>query len=222
MAGDEVVEEARSSDDERNAQSNAAFQASRQAFREDELRRRQQNEPSNNSVDVEIASASSSNATARGAMTATASINGLGDRAQMERERIARQEAKLAQGINGGLAKAPQASSSSSTSRVIGLSDLPTSDGPSSSRPTNGSTNGNRPSTKPPRLHPLQSAGPFPRDAAGEYYLDGEMRNTHLEIGDPTSDPTFAPQDMMGKVSSNQSFDAPYANSQRCRRIRYP
>jgi tyrosyl-DNA phosphodiesterase-1 len=130
----------------------------------------------------------------------------LSGRAQMEQERIARQKAREAQnGIK------PTASSSvnvkptlpSSNARIATMSDLSSQNaeaGPSSNgvpKPVNNV----RPPPPKPTYHPLQSAEPFPIDAAGEYYLDGEMRHNALSIGSPSTAPTFSPKQIVGKVS---------------------
>lgn len=131
----------------------------------------------------------------------------LSGRAQMELERIARQKAR--EGQNGGSkpsAPPPPSSSNikptaSSGTKIATMADLSRNAeaGPSSSaksRPVNGT----KPSTHPPTHHPLQSTGPFPSDAAGEYYPDGEMRHNALSIGRTTSAPTFSPKQIVGKV----------------------
>jgi tyrosyl-DNA phosphodiesterase-1 len=132
----------------------------------------------------------------------------LSGRAQMEQERIARQKAREAQnGIK------PTASSSinikptlpTGNARIATMSDLSSRNaeaGPSSS--SNGvprPVNNTRPTISRPNYHPLQSPKPFPIDAAGEYYLDGEMRHNALAIGNPSTAPTFSPKQIVGKVS---------------------
>jgi tyrosyl-DNA phosphodiesterase-1 len=72
--------------------------------------------------------------------------------------------------------------------------------GPSTAKTNNGMRPPPPRNTRPSH-HPLQSSGPFPSDAAGEYYLDGEMRHNALSIGNPTSAPTFSPQQVVGKVN---------------------
>lgn len=128
-------------------------------------------------------------------------------RAQMEQERIARQKAR--EGQAGGSKSTPPSVSnvkpalSPGTSRIATMADLPRNAeaGPSTSQPTAKSTNGNKAVVNPPTHHPLQSTGPFPSDAAGEYYLDGEMRHNALSIGRSSTAPTFSPQQIVGKVS---------------------
>jgi tyrosyl-DNA phosphodiesterase-1 len=128
----------------------------------------------------------------------------LSGRAQMEQERIARQKAR--EGQSGS--SQPSASTTSNVkptpstgSRIATMADLSRNAeaGPSSN--TSRATNGSKPSTRPPMHHPLQSTGPFPTDAAGEYYLDGEMRHNALTIGRTSSAPTFSAQQIVGKVS---------------------
>jgi len=125
-------------------------------------------------------------------------------RAQMEQERIARQKAR--EGQSGS--SQPSASTTSNvkptpstTSRIATMADLSRNAeaGPSSNTARN--TNGSKPITRSPTYHPLQSIGPFPTDAAGEYYLDGEMRHNSLTVGRASSAPTFSPQQIVGKVS---------------------
>lgn len=110
------------------------------------------------------------------------------DRAQMEKERLARLATR--QGSNGeGSAKDSPAPASSARP--------PPSSGP-------GPSSRGGPSSPPKTAqsdHPYQGRGPFPRDAAGEYYLDGELRHVALKIGRATSDPTFSPRDVFGNVS---------------------
>lgn len=118
--------------------------------------------------------------------------NQLLDRAQMERERLARQAARQAQAQSSSDPKPALSSSSSggTSARIATLSSLPESQaGPSRQARSSSSS-----------LHPLQSSGPFPSDAAGEYYLDGEMRHSELDIGQPTTAPTFHIDQMIGKV----------------------
>jgi tyrosyl-DNA phosphodiesterase-1 len=133
----------------------------------------------------------------------------LSGRAQMEQERIARQTAREGQTSNSQ----PSASTTSDVkptpstgSRIATMADLSRNAeaGPSSN--TSRATNGSKSTTRPPTYHPLQSTGPFPTDAAGEYYLDGEMRHNALTIGRNTSAPTFSPQQIVGKVSCQSLF----------------
>ena len=129
----------------------------------------------------------------------------LSGRAQMEQERIARQKAR--EGQNGGSKpSAPPSASNikptpSSGTKIATMADLSRNAeaGPSSSA-TSRPVNGARPATYPATHHPLQSTGPFPSDAAGEYYPDGEMRHNALSIGRTTSAPTFSPKQIVGKV----------------------
>ena len=146
----------------------------------------------------------------------------LSDRAQLERERLARQQAKAGGPSSSAHAKtagsstnATPTSSSAPTgtsSRIATFSELAKRDeetaaGPSTSRitaqprPINVASSSGSTSSRPPSHHPLQSRGPFPTDAAGEYFLDGELRHTTLSIGQRDSRPTFSPQDVVGKVS---------------------
>jgi tyrosyl-DNA phosphodiesterase-1 len=122
----------------------------------------------------------------------------LSDRAAMERERLERQAARQAHAIKSAgsytVKKMPaipaaRPSGSSGITTFADLEDKPSESSSSTSRPF------------PKTAHPLQSPGPFPRDAAGEYYLDGEMRHTALKLGHEATEPTFSPEDVFGKVS---------------------
>jgi tyrosyl-DNA phosphodiesterase-1 len=120
----------------------------------------------------------------------------LGDRAAMEKERLERQAARLASSGKGySVVKMPAPSTHrpSGTGGIISLGDIAARSG--SSHTTTGA-----PSSKKSD-HPLRSRGPFPADAGGEYYLDGEMRHTSLSIGNPATEPTFGPADVIGRVS---------------------
>lgn len=97
------------------------------------------------------------------------------DRAQLEKERLARQAAR-----SGHASTHTPSASTSDTVNVKRASAT------ASKRDTG---------------HPLQSSGPSPRDAAGEYYLDGELRHTKLRIGEASSDRTFTAQDVFESVS---------------------
>ena len=142
----------------------------------------------------------------------------LSGRAQMEQERLERQKARAM--ASGKPSTTPAAASGSTPIPTIASgSRSPT--GPSvvktiadldtdSKTGSSGSASTSRPrpvasgSSSRPRVsshHPLQSSGPFPSDAAGEYYLDGELRHTALTIGKPTDAPTFSPKQVVGKVS---------------------
>lgn len=115
------------------------------------------------------------------------------DRAQIERERLARQQAREQKSNGTGNKTAEAAPPRTANGAVASSSTQFTSSGPSS----------NQTSFKavPPSLHPLQGRGPFPKDAAGEYYPDGELRHSALTVVDPTSKPTFNLPDVIGKVS---------------------
>jgi tyrosyl-DNA phosphodiesterase-1 len=130
----------------------------------------------------------------------------LSGRAQMEQERIARQKAREGQ-CGSSQPSASVTSNVKSTpstgSRIATMADLSRNAEAGPSSKTARADNVSRSSTRPtaPTYHPLQSTGPFPTDAAGEYYLDGEMRHNSLTIGRTTSAPTFSPQQIVGKVS---------------------
>ncbi|WVQ73114.1 hypothetical protein IAR50_002678 [Cryptococcus sp. DSM 104548] len=97
------------------------------------------------------------------------------DRAQMEKERLERQAAR------------EKASGKSSGHSV------PSGSSSSSSKPTT-SENVERP--KVPDDHPFQGHN-HPRDAAGELYLNGEMRHTFNKVV-PTREPVFTPRSVIG------------------------
>lgn len=104
------------------------------------------------------------------------------DRAQLERERLARQAARAG----------------ASTSAAAGPSKPPT--GSSHPRPTKPQAREHPQTSARLPNHPLQSKGPLPQDAAGEYYLDGELRHVRLRIGQPSSSRTFSIRDIFREV----------------------
>jgi len=141
-------------------------------------------------------------------------------RAQMEQERIARQKAREGQtgSSQPSVSTVSNAKPTPSTgSRIATMADLSRNAeaGPSSN--TSRATNRSRPTAPPPTYHPLQSTGPFPTDAAGEYYLDGEMRHNALTIGRATPAPTFSAQQIVGKVSCQNLIVVPELTSRKAR-----
>ena len=123
------------------------------------------------------------------------------DRAQMEKERLARQKAREQPGSSAGQGEGAARVARTATGTVTpiaGPGRVTTNAGPSSS---SASSSVNMPSG----LHPFQRAGPFPTDAAGEYYLDGELRHTDLQICKPTSTPTFNLPSIIGKVRCSEA-----------------
>nr|XP_018262379.1 uncharacterized protein I303_05396 [Kwoniella dejecticola CBS 10117]OBR84537.1 hypothetical protein I303_05396 [Kwoniella dejecticola CBS 10117] len=103
------------------------------------------------------------------------------DRAQLERERRERQAAR--QAASGASTPIPSIASVNSRpqpgpARISGMSSIAQS-----------------------AIHPLQGSGPFPNDAAGEYYPDGELRHVALKIGEPSTERTFSPKEVVGKHS---------------------
>ena len=227
-SGDLSVQEI--SDDEEIEKANAVFQASRQAFREEEKRKREtvNSKPTSNSAalpippltlsgtgqtkDVSKLITSEKTSTRLSPVPRSAAGGLLGDRAQMERERLARQAARAAQigGSNGITAEPrvvhiPGPKTSTDGSRIATVSDWnqPQNGAGPSTGFSNGATKVASQSSKSTShaRHPLQSAGPFPSDEAGECYLDGEMRHTALTIGEPTSERTFSPDQVIGDVS---------------------
>lgn len=127
----------------------------------------------------------------------------LSGRAQMEAERIARQKAREAAGpTSGTTSTASSRLPTQTSSRVATMSDLTTrNDAGPSTAPSSSKANGSGQPRRPATHHPLQSPGPFPSDAAGEYYLDGELRHVALTIGQPSQARTFSPQQVVGTVS---------------------
>ncbi|WWC88676.1 uncharacterized protein L201_003589 [Kwoniella dendrophila CBS 6074] len=128
------------------------------------------------------------------------------DRAQLERERRERQAARQA-ASSGPPTPTPTPSAPISTtstrpsvgpSRIAGMTSLSASNNPSDSSSVGPSI---QRSTQTSSLHPLQSTGSVPRDTAGEYYLDGELRHVALTIGNPTTERTFSPQHVVGNHS---------------------
>lgn len=120
------------------------------------------------------------------------------DRAQMEKERLARQKAReeAAPGSQAGPSTERVPRTVMGTVTPIAGSNRASSSANSSAilKGTTAASNGDF------SLHPLQSPGPFPRDAAGEYYLDGELRHTELQICKPTSARTFSLPQVIGEV----------------------
>ncbi|ODN81641.1 hypothetical protein, variant 1 [Cryptococcus amylolentus CBS 6039] len=101
------------------------------------------------------------------------------DRAQMERERLERQAAReKASGKTPGPSAPAGSSRHHSMPSLHNDSQLP----------------------RAANAHPFQGNRPFPRDAAGEYYLSGEMRHTYNKVV-PTQEPIFTPQDVVGAHS---------------------
>lgn len=92
------------------------------------------------------------------------------DRAQLERERLARQEARLR----------PEAQPAPTVPSISSVAMSPQVHG---------------------KRHPLQLNEAPPRDSAGEYYPDGELRHVALQIGDQSSEKTFSIQDVFANVS---------------------
>lgn len=131
----------------------------------------------------------------------------LSDRAKMEEERIARQLARS----GGQPAPAPVSVTTSAPTSAPAAAPAPfRASVPNSAFYANGSTststaNGRSgPSTSRAAIqHPYQARSTFPRDAAGEYYPDGELRHTALTIGEPTSEPTFSAAEIIGNVSAS-------------------
>ncbi|WWD04867.1 hypothetical protein V865_002938 [Kwoniella europaea PYCC6329] len=121
------------------------------------------------------------------------------DRAQLERERRERQAARQA-ALSGTSTPTtatptptPAHTSTAGPSRIAGMSSITSSvssAGPSTPRASQSSS-----------IHPLQSSGPFPSDAAGEYYPNGELRHVALKIGNPTTERTFSPAQIVGNHS---------------------
>ena len=215
------------------ARANQAYQASRQAYRNEESKRRQAAVGSS-STKPEVAqrqhsdlggSSAPTKSTAAAPETVKPSpasdpldakpplqVGGLlGDRARMEQERLARQAARLgtvntSSSPSTSLAtsaihskRAPEASKP----RVATLGDYRAEvvkpSGSAYSGQTTSSSNRPHPTSK--SAHPLQSSGPFPTDAAGEIYLEGEMRHTAMSIGTSSSYRTFTPEQVVGNVS---------------------
>jgi tyrosyl-DNA phosphodiesterase-1 len=128
------------------------------------------------------------------------------DRAQMERDRIARQAARMGTSVKPEVSKPVESRNAvASSSKGASSSNAASSYRaiPSSSKPSSSNGAGRTLPPPLPRLkdHPIQSAGPFPRDAAGEYYVDGELRHVSLRIGRDSTAKIFSPRDVFGKVS---------------------
>lgn len=110
------------------------------------------------------------------------------DRAQMNRERLQRQAARekieAEQSRRDGIATFEQTSSRLPQARKAASAQWP----------------------PPTGAHPFQGTAPFPRDAAGEYYLEGELRHTGNMWASEDSTgsirpPTFSLTHVVGNVS---------------------
>lgn len=199
-----AAQESTSDDEERINAANAEFQASREAFREEERRRRADRikvaPVASATPETSLPTPPPSTTTPVPATTANGPSKQplfnrpyvdsakLSDRAQMEQERLARQAARNAQ-LSGSNPAGSSSTQGVSTSQVT---PLQASAGPS--RATCSTSQSSAP------RHPLQAPGPFPSDAAGEYYPDGELRNSTLTIGQETSERTFDARDVIGRV----------------------
>lgn len=215
------------SDDEEMEKANKAFQASREAFREEERRKRESRDnattagPSTNRAEASASRPTKASRTTHGSMAvpsptpAEASANSafppsrgiLGDRAQMEQERLARMAARQNQQAGFGPSSSRPATTAVAprSTNVATLSDFRSSDIQPARSAYNGLTVKGASSVRLPDKshHPLQSPQPFPNDAAGEYFLDGELRNTHVDpqlVGSP-QERTFSLKEVIGDVS---------------------
>lgn len=112
------------------------------------------------------------------------------DRAQMNKERLQRQAARekseAEQSRREGISTFEQATRRLPQARKAASAQWP----------------------PPTGAHPFQGTAPFPRDAAGEYYLEGELRHTgnmwasEGPIGN-IRQPTFSLTHVVGDVSIN-------------------
>ncbi|GMK53628.1 hypothetical protein CspeluHIS016_0102140 [Cutaneotrichosporon spelunceum] len=175
------LQESKEDDEDSDAgieRANAAYQASREASRERQVREREARRGatvglSSKALSVVSSTGPSPPQNVKGPERVPIGLSALViDRAQLERERLARQAMR-----SGSSSGQPQAGRSvvpqrSQTQRTASM------------RLSN---------------HPLQSRGTFPTDAAGEYYLDGELRHVRLQIGSSTTDSTFSPQSVFGQ-----------------------
>lgn len=132
------------------------------------------------------------------ALPISAASGVLGDRAAMEKERLERQAARLASTTKGYSVVKMPAPPTPRPSRSGGITTL----GDLANRSGNGHASSSSQSIRQ-SAHPVQSPGPFPSDAAGEYYLDGETRHSALTIGNDATEPTFGPADVIGRVSDH-------------------
>ncbi|EIW73567.1 hypothetical protein TREMEDRAFT_70993 [Tremella mesenterica DSM 1558] len=137
------------------------------------------------------------------------------DRAQLEKERLARQAARAAASADtsSAVGKPLEASLLSTPAAPTSTGADSATDGRSKLQSLRG--NGAGPSNvtakpvvvtsssseAPRSVHPYHQSGPLPRDAAGEYYLNGELRHSALTIGRPTTEPTFSLPQVIGKTS---------------------
>ncbi|WRT67770.1 uncharacterized protein IL334_004743 [Kwoniella shivajii] len=127
------------------------------------------------------------------------------DRAQLEKERRERQAARQASASGSSTPLTPTVEPSTANrlsagpARIAGMISIASPNPPPTSNATAGPSTPRSAHTT--SIHPLQSPDPFPTDAAGEYYLNGELRHSALTIGDPTTERTFSPQQVVGKHS---------------------
>ncbi|KAL1412875.1 hypothetical protein Q8F55_000624 [Vanrija albida] len=181
---------------------NAAFQAEREASREQQRREREAKRlktEHSSAPPTSVSASSSSKAASSGVPTPVepAAAGGLKlgglmiDRAQLEKERLARQAAKEGKPLPDVVS--PNAAASSSKAPVP----------PSQHQQPAASHNVPGPSSTPTRYpnHPLQTASAPPHDAAGEYFLDGELRHVALRIGNSSTGRTFSPRQVFGDTS---------------------
>lgn len=126
------------------------------------------------------------------------------DRAQMERERLERQAARSQQSAEAGPSKlqAPLKAETPSvppaTARIINGRRVSHTPPPAKGHSAAGPSR--QASSARSTLHPFHEAGPARFDAAGRYFLDGEIRHTALSIGSRTEEPTFDPAEVFGEV----------------------
>ncbi|KAK4689554.1 tyrosyl-DNA phosphodiesterase 1, partial [Tremellales sp. Uapishka_1] len=210
----QVVED--DSDDEELIASNAAYQASREASREAQRRKREVSktagaataapDPSIPAIEPKPDNMASSS---------TLKVGGkIIDRAQLEKERRERQAAREAKAgtpeipakklipvtkIESSGLKSP---SGPKIKKFADLRNGSTTSGPSTSTSSSGlPTNGVNLSAPAPGGRPFYSSGRFPSDAAGEYYLDGELRHNDLSYGNASTDRTFSLPQIVGDKS---------------------
>lgn len=195
---------------------NAAFQAEREASREKQQKERDAKRLKVEDVSAKSSSASASSSTKPGPSGAATPVEPaaaggglklgglLVDRAQLERERLARQAAK----------EGKPAPSTEATNATASSSNPPTS--ASHHQPAAASTSVPGSSSAPTRVtnHPLQTASSPPSDAAGQYFLDGELRHVALSIGINNSARTFSPSQVFGEVSERKYYTADGQRSQ--------
>lgn len=207
----------------------AAYRVRRDAERSEEARQRAERKATTSGQSTPLARPESPLHTPDTASTITTGASSgigslLGNRAQMEKERLARQAAR-AGSSSTATAQSAAPSMVPVASATFGPTALPKARtpppvvkaeplaakrsyvqiSPNTVNKRNGihslGASGSRSAASTSSRHPFRATGNIPRDTAGEYYLNGEMRHTALTIGNASDAPTFSPKEVIGNVS---------------------